>query len=905
MLCVVYNISNMRLFIISNRLPVKVTRSSDGKFVFSRSEGGLATGLKSLDVDCEKHWIGWPGVCVEQKTEKDDICSQLEKNNYHPVFLSDRQYENYYEGYSNSTLWPLCHYFFAYTLYKKNFWESYREVNAVFCEEISRIVEPNDWVWVQDYQLMLLPGMLREKFPNLHIGYFHHIPFPSHELFRILPERVEILNGLLGADFVAFHIHDYMRHFISATERILHKNFNLDEVQMNDRVTRVDALPMGINYDLYHNVIADDKVHHAVEKTRLLFGDHKLIISVDRLDYSKGILHRLYGFASFLKNHPEYHGKVTLAMVIVPSRDHVGSYAELKTKIDEEIGSINGTYSTMNWTPVCYFYHGFSFEELVAMYYVADIALVTPLRDGMNLVAKEYVATKQDNPGVLILSEMAGASVELSDALLINPNDTDQIEQAICRALKMPLEEQRERLQRMQAILSVQTVNKWAADFMREWRQAAEKNKRLQKKKISAQDQNEIKTLYDQAKKRLILLDYDGTLTAFKNHPEDAAPTPALRDLLQRFCSDSRNHVTINSGRDHYTLEKWLGDLPLSFAAEHGAFYKEKGAWHKNIGNREWDSELLFILNLFVSKTPYSHLETKEAALAWHYRESDAWLGELRAQQLTKAIMPVCLRKGLQIMQGNKVVEIKSPEYTKGSEVDRLLLASRYDFILAMGDDTTDEDMFRALPVSAITPLSFAAEHGAFYKEKGAWHKNIGNREWDSELLFILNLFVSKTPYSHLETKEAALAWHYRESDAWLGELRAQQLTKAIMPVCLRKGLQIMQGNKVVEIKSPEYTKGSEVDRLLLASRYDFILAMGDDTTDEDMFRALPVSAITVKVGIVSEKAKYNLSSQEEVLPFLEELSGEGVSYGTTSRSIKGQLKATVDFFKGLWTNKK
>ena len=313
----------MRLFIVSNRLPVKITCSSDGKFIFSRSEGGVATGLKSLDVDCEKHWIGWPGVCVEQKTEKDDICSQLEKNNYHPVFLSDRQYENYYEGYSNSTLWPLCHYFFAYTLYKKNFWESYREVNAVFCEEISRIVEPNDWVWVQDYQLMLLPGMLREKFPNLHIGYFHHIPFPSHELFRILPERVEILNGLLGADFVAFHIHDYMRHFISATERVLHKNFNLDEVQMNDRVTRVDALPMGINYDLYHNVIADDKVHHAVEKTRLLFGDHKLIISVDRLDYSKGILHRLYGFTSFLKNHPENHGKVTMAMIIVTYRDHV------------------------------------------------------------------------------------------------------------------------------------------------------------------------------------------------------------------------------------------------------------------------------------------------------------------------------------------------------------------------------------------------------------------------------------------------------------------------------------------------------------------------------------------------------------------------------------------------------
>ena len=703
MLCVVYNISNMRLFIISNRLPVKVTRSSDGKFVFSRSEGGLATGLKSLDVDCEKHWIGWPGVCVEQKTEKDDICSQLEKNNYHPVFLSDRQYENYYEGYSNSTLWPLCHYFFAYTLYKKNFWESYREVNAVFCEEISRIVEPNDWVWVQDYQLMLLPGMLREKFPNLHIGYFHHIPFPSHELFRILPERVEILNGLLGADFVAFHIHDYMRHFISATERILHKNFNLDEVQMNDRVTRVDALPMGINYDLYHNVIADDKVHHAVEKTRLLFGDHKLIISVDRLDYSKGILHRLYGFASFLKNHPEYHGKVTLAMVIVPSRDHVGSYAELKTKIDEEIGSINGRYSTMNWTPVCYFYHGFSLEELTAMYYVADIALVTPLRDGMNLVAKEYVATKCDNPGVLILSEMAGAAVELTDAIQINPNDTEQIENAICQALEMPEEEQKQRLQRMQSILSVQTVNKWAADFVNELNATCMKNDMLRKKRIVAASIAQIKLKYNQAKQRLILLDYDGTLTALKPRPEDAQPTPELISILQQLASDPANHIVINSGRDHFTLEKWLGTLPISMAAEHGAFYKENGVWHKNIKKIEWGAGILSILQMFVDRTPRSHLEVKETALAWHYRESDAWLGTLRAQQLVNTLISLCTRQKLQILQGNKVIEIKSPDCNKGSEVGRLLANRRYDFVIAMGDDTTDEDMFQALPMSAIT----------------------------------------------------------------------------------------------------------------------------------------------------------------------------------------------------------
>ena len=406
----------MRLFIISNRLPVRMTREGD-RLSFTRSEGGLATGLGSLQIPYEKHWIGWPGICTDDPQERKTIGSELRRMHFHPVFLSEAEIENYYEGYSNSTIWPLCHYFYAYTLYKSRFWEAYREVNRRFCEEICRVVEPGDRVWVQDYHLMLLPGMLREAMPDLCIGYFHHIPFPSYELFRILPERARLLRGLLGADFIAFHTPDYMRHFVSAAQHILNVEFRLDEAQLGSRTARVDALPMGINYDLYHKAASKIQVRDAVEKYRRLFGDRKLILSVDRLDYSKGILHRLHGFASFLERHPEYRGKATLSMVIVPSRDHVGSYAELKTRIDEEIGSINGKYSTMDWTPVCYFYHGFSFEELVAMYYVADVALVTPLRDGMNLVAKEYIAVKDGNPGVLILSEMAGAAVELSDAL--------------------------------------------------------------------------------------------------------------------------------------------------------------------------------------------------------------------------------------------------------------------------------------------------------------------------------------------------------------------------------------------------------------------------------------------------------------------------------------------------------
>lgn len=691
----------MKLYIISNRLPVKVANQNDS-FVFSRSEGGLATGLDSLQTSYEKHWIGWPGMSVDKESDQQEINAKLQEMNFHPVYLSETHIKNYYEGYSNSTIWPLCHYFYAYTLYKKCFWESYQEVNRLFCEEICRLVRPGDKVWIQDYQLMLLPGMLRKVYPDLCIGYFHHIPFPSHELFRILPERAEILKGLLGADFIAFHTHDYMRHFISAVERVLHIDFKLDEVQMGSRVVRVDALPMGINYDLYHQSSENPEVRQAIDRNRNFFGKHKLILSVDRLDYSKGILHRLSGFSSFLAHHPEYHGKVTLAMTIVPSRDHVGSYAELKTKIDEEIGSINGQYSTMDWTPVSYFYHSFPLEELAAMYHVADIALITPLRDGMNLVAKEYVATKRDNPGVLILSEMAGAAVEMTDAIQINPNDTEQIENAICKALEMPIEEQKRRIEHMQKTLSLQTVNKWAADFVNEMNETYAKNDLLRKKHITATTIAQIRLKYNQAKKRLILLDYDGTLAALKARPEDAKPTPELITFLQNLANDPANQIVINSGRDHFTLEKWLGSLPISFAAEHGAFYKENGVWHKNITQMEWGAGILSILQMFVNRTPRSHLEVKETTLAWHYRESDVWLGTLRAQQLVNALISICSRQKLQILQGNKVVEIKSPDCNKGSEVSRLLSNAHYDFVMAMGDDTTDDDMFQALPKNAI-----------------------------------------------------------------------------------------------------------------------------------------------------------------------------------------------------------
>lgn len=693
----------MRLIIIANRLPVKLSRSA-GRFVFKRSEGGLATGLASLHAGFEIHWLGWPGAHVEAEGERAHVDELLSRHAFHPVFLSQEQIEAYYEGYCNNIIWPLCHYFFAYIQYDQQAWAAYQEVNRLFFEEALRLVRPGDRVWVQDYQLMLLPGMLRAAMPELSIGYFHHIPFPSYELFRVLPERAEVLRGLLGADLIGFHTHDYMRHFISAAYRTLGLDCELDEIRFGDRLVQVNAFPMGIDFNQFHQAATRQPVRAFSATLRQQLGPQKLVLSVDRLDYSKGVLHRLKGFADALERHPELRELVSLVMLLVPSRATVPEYAELKRKIDQTIGELNGRYATPNWTPVHYFYRSFSQERLLALYHVADIALVTPLRDGMNLVAKEYVAAKRDMPGVLILSERAGAAIELTDALLVNPNDVQAIGEAIAEAVAMPVEEQSARLRRMQALLARQNVDKWAADYIEALDAIRDRNVALREARIGAAHLREIKARYDAAGRRLLILDYDGTLTPLRRQPEQAAPDDAVRAILRRLGGDPRNTVAVCSGRDRDTLDRWLGDLPVRLAAEHGAFYKQDGAW-RSVSEEipVWNDEILEIMEHITSQTPGSRVEKKRTALVWHYRNSDAWLAELREKQLIHALMPLCSRLGLHLLRGNKVVEVKSSNHNKGTEALRLVGEADYGFILAAGDDVTDEDMFSALPPDAVT----------------------------------------------------------------------------------------------------------------------------------------------------------------------------------------------------------
>ncbi|MBN2274296.1 MAG: bifunctional alpha,alpha-trehalose-phosphate synthase (UDP-forming)/trehalose-phosphatase [Bacteroidales bacterium] len=705
----------MRIIIISNRLPIKAIMKNN-RYHFVRSEGGLATGLRSLQSDDEIHWIGWPGLYPEDNNIKKSITEELLEKKFHPVFLSAEHIQDYYEGYSNSTLWPLCHYFYSLINYDKRFWEAYKEVNKIFSDVAAKIIKPDDTVWVQDYQLMLLPALIRKDFPDIAIGYFHHIPFPSYELFRVLPERAEILKGLMGADLIGFHTHDYMRHFLSAAYRVLGLEFHLDEISYESRKVHIDAFPMGINYTKHYNAPKNNSVRKIAQSFRSQFGSHSLVLSVDRLDYTKGIINRLKGFEDFIRNHLEYREKTSLVMVVVPSRDNVESYAELKARIDETIGNINGNYSTLNWQPIYYFYRSFTFEKLIALYHIADIALVSPLRDGMNLVAKEYVAAKRDQPGVLILSEMAGAAIELKEAIIINPNNVEEIENALVEAMEMSTGEKMERLQKMQQVIASQTISKWTADFIKELKLIKEKTKAISSRQIDKKIIKDIKKQYDTTGKRLIILDYDGTLVPLVKDPKMSVPDKNLLKILDKLSHDPKNKVVINSGRNPDILDGWLGHLNVLLAAEHGVFYKEKGKWHKNVSEKPIiNKEIMNILKYITGKTPGSHIETKKMSLVWHYRNSDVWLAELRERQLVDALMMPCSRQNLQIMKGNKVVEIKAQGINKGIEVMRLLKKETYDFIIAMGDDVTDEDMFHSLPDYALTikvgPYSDSAKY--------------------------------------------------------------------------------------------------------------------------------------------------------------------------------------------------
>ncbi len=574
----------------------------------------------------------------------------------------------------------------------------------MFCEKVIEMYKPNDIIWIHDYHLMLLPALLRERLPNATIGFFLHIPFPSFELFRLLPSkwRKEILNGLLGSDMVGFHTNDYVQHFIKSIRQILGFENMLRVITKPDRSIIVDTFPISIDYNKFSKASTERVTFAERNKIKKKLYDTKLIISVDRLDYAKGLTNRLESFELFLEKYPEYKTKVVYILLVVPSRDIISKYKETKREIEGLVSRINGKYGSIDWTPVVYQYKSLEFKKLSALYLAADVALITPMRDGMNLVAKEFVVTRTDKRGVLILSETAGASSELSAAILVNPTDRNEIADAIHQALSMPVEEQAARNEIMQKALEEYDVMKWAEDYISQLLLHKIRQEKLKVKEVTADIENQIREKYSVAKCRLILLDYDGTLTALASLPHLAYPTKELLEFLSALAADEKNEIVIISGRPIEALKEWLGHLPLNLVAEHGAFSKKKDEdWEQIVNvNASWKPSVIPILNLFTERCTGTFIEEKTFSLAWHYRNAEKELGFLRSRELINTLIELSSDLDFQIIEGNKVVEVRARGIDKGTAAILWLKEKQFDFILAVGDDRTDEDLFKVIPAS-------------------------------------------------------------------------------------------------------------------------------------------------------------------------------------------------------------
>ncbi|HTE22850.1 MAG TPA: bifunctional alpha,alpha-trehalose-phosphate synthase (UDP-forming)/trehalose-phosphatase [Candidatus Limnocylindria bacterium] len=710
-----------KFIIVSNRLPVSVSKEN-GELTYTPSNGGLATAMSSLGSEqAERLWIGWPGIASDELTpaDKSAITRKLRSYGCSPVFLTRRQVEKFYHGYANDTLWPLFHYFQSLANYDNEYWVGYKEVNALFKKAIVRHADPDASVWVHDYHLMLLPQLLRLALPGSTIGFFLHIPFPSYEIFRLLPNRAQILEGLLGADLIGFHMYDYARHFLSSVLRILGIESRHGSIIMDDRIIKADAFPLGIDYNRYASALRDEKT---LEEIRLLdehYSGKKIILSMDRLDYSKGIMKRLEAFDRLLQENPKLHKKIMLFVLAVPSRTEVESYQELRDEIEKAVSRINGAYGSIGWTPVSYQFKNLPFEQIVALLTKADIALLTPLRDGMNLVAKEYVATKQRRPGVLILSEMAGAVDELPEAIRINPNDIDAIVQALKTALKLPRKVQLANLKSMQSRLSRYTVQRWASDFIEQLDASKQAQAQQSSKLLTADQEARILRQFSKAKRRLLLLDYDGTLRGFvsTHNPAQAAPSQSLLKLIKDLTDIPRTKVCIISGRSRKALTGWFYGLPITLAAEHGAWMKYNGEWSQQpVSLHEHKKVILPVLEHYAERTPGARIEQKDFALVWHYRNVPIELAHARNASLHYELGQLLANTDLTIHRGAKIIEIKPRSVHKGAVAEDLMAIHKADFILCIGDDYTDEDMFRTMPEEAHSIKVGLGETSARYQ---------------------------------------------------------------------------------------------------------------------------------------------------------------------------------------------
>jgi trehalose 6-phosphate synthase/phosphatase len=696
-----------RLIVVANRLPVTVRRVGSAWRAVG-NPGGLVSALAPVMREMDGLWIGWPGDApVEHDDGYEAVLSRwLRGHQCVGVDLPSEILHGFYEGYSNQTLWPLFHQFSSRLEFDPADWDAYVRANERFRDVVLDQLQPGDLVWIHDYHLMLLPELVREAAPQARIAFFLHIPFPSSDMFRLLPRRADLLSGLLGADAVAFHTHEYLQHFRHSLLRILGLRSRMDRVDTGSRVVRLEAHPIGIAAGEFTDLSEGDRqVQGVIADLRQRFHGQRVLLAVDRLDYTKGIPERLRTFRLFLDQHPERRGKVVLVQVAVPSRETIPNYGQLRHEVSELVGDLNGDYGTAAWTPVVFIRRAISRAHLVALYATADVAWVTPLRDGMNLVAKEYVACHRDGSGALVLSEFAGAAAEMGEAFIANPYDTQHTVLTLERALKLSADEQRERMTALYTRVQRNDAAAWSRHCLDSFSSQADDSALELPRQL---DTDDLVAVVRKAKRRLLLLNCDGAPVPFAPGFRDSTPSPRVLDSLTELAAQPSNCVVVASGRPRSDLERRFGAIPgVWLSAENGVLTRSPATrtWEAPTRNLRpaWEEQVRPFLEHFVDRTPGSFIETKEYALVWHYGLSDPEFGEWLANELTSSLDSLLAETELTAARRHKSVEVRPAWINKNEVARRFIDNYAPDLCLAIGADRDDEDLFAALPADSWT----------------------------------------------------------------------------------------------------------------------------------------------------------------------------------------------------------
>lgn len=756
------SIAQERMIIVGNQLPIRAHRRSDGDggWYFSWDEDSLLLQLKDgLGDDVEVIYIG----CLREEidpSEQDDVSQTLlETFKCVPAFIPPDLFSKFYHGFCKQHLWPLFHYMLPLSpdlggRFDRSFWQAYVSVNKIFADKVMEVISPDDdFVWVHDYHLMVLPTFLRKRFNRVKLGFFLHSPFPSSEIYRTLPVRDDLLRALLNSDLIGFHTFDYARHFLSCCSRMLGLSYQSKRgyigLEYYGRTVSIKILPVGIHIGQLRNILNLPETESRTAELRDQFKGQTVLLGVDDMDIFKGISLKLLAMEQLLMQHPDKRGKVVLVQIANPARGRGRDVQEVQSETYATVKRINETFGRPGYDPVVLIDSPLQLFERISYYVLAECCLVTAVRDGMNLIPYEYIICRQGNekldetlgldPSVpkksmLVVSEFIGCSPSLSGAIRVNPWNTDSVAEAMDSALMIPEAEKQMRHEKHYKYVSTHDVGYWAHSFLQDLERSCRDHVRRRcwgigfglGFRVIALDPNfrklsveHIVSAYKRTKNRAILLDYDGAMKLQSSI--STTPNTEAVGILNNLCRDPKNVVLLVSGKDRKTLTEWFSACKkLGIAAEHGFFLRsnQDADWETcvSVPDFDWKQIVEPIMKVYIETTDGSTIDTKESALVWNYQYADPDFGSCQAKELLDHLESVLANEPVSVKSGQHIVEVKPQGVNKGLVADRLLTSMKQkgmlpDFVLCIGDDRSDEDMFEVIMSARSGPsLSPVAE---------------------------------------------------------------------------------------------------------------------------------------------------------------------------------------------------